>query len=83
LTFVERPFQAVIFITASDDEETFRQAIEAGCVAYLHKPFAANLLIGAIKEAIGLDVTTPTAKSSARTASVTTASRGFGTIQPR
>jgi FixJ family two-component response regulator len=44
----------VIFITASDDEEAFRQANEAGCVAYLHKPFAANLLIGAINEAIAL-----------------------------
>jgi FixJ family two-component response regulator len=44
----------VIFISSSDDEATFRQAIEAGCVAYLHKPFAANLLIGAINEAIAL-----------------------------
>jgi FixJ family two-component response regulator len=42
----------VIFITALDDKETFRQAIDAGCVAYLHKPFAANLLISAINEAI-------------------------------
>jgi FixJ family two-component response regulator len=42
----------VIFITSSDDEETFRQAIEAGCVVYLHKPFAANRLISAISEAI-------------------------------
>jgi FixJ family two-component response regulator len=44
----------VIFITALDDKEPFRQAKEAGCVAYLHKPFGAGLLIGAINEAIGL-----------------------------
>jgi FixJ family two-component response regulator len=42
----------VIFITALDDKETFRQANEAGCVAYIHKPCAADVLIGAINEAI-------------------------------
>lgn len=42
----------VIFITARDDEATLREAIEAGCVAYLRKPFAGNQLIGAINEAI-------------------------------
>jgi FixJ family two-component response regulator len=44
----------VIFITALDDKETFRQAKEAGCVAYLHKPVVADLLIGKINEAITL-----------------------------
>jgi FixJ family two-component response regulator len=44
----------VIFITALDGRETFRQAHEAGCVAYLRKPFAADQLIGAINEAIPL-----------------------------
>ena len=38
----------VIFITASDDERLQSEAIKAGCVAYLQKPFAADLLIGAI-----------------------------------
>ena len=42
----------VIFITAVDDEATREEAIAAGCVAYLRKPFPSNQLIGAIKEAI-------------------------------
>jgi FixJ family two-component response regulator len=41
----------VIFMTAFDDEATRTQAHNAGCVAFLHKPFAANLLIGAIEKA--------------------------------
>jgi len=43
----------VIFITAVDDEATREEAIAAGCIACLRKPFASNLLIGAIKEATG------------------------------
>jgi FixJ family two-component response regulator len=49
---------AVIFITAVDDEALEREAVEAGCVAYLHKPFPAASLIGAIEKAfadIGLN----------------------------
>jgi FixJ family two-component response regulator len=42
----------VIFITARDDEASLREATEVGCVAFLRKPFAAKLLIGAINEAI-------------------------------
>jgi FixJ family two-component response regulator len=42
----------VIFITALDDDPTFRQAREAGCVAYLRKPFEADLLLAAINEAL-------------------------------
>ena len=38
----------VIFMTAFDDETTHREALAAGCVAYLNKPFPAHLLIGAI-----------------------------------
>lgn len=41
----------VIFMTAFDDESTHEEAIKAGCVACLHKPFPARLLIGAIKTA--------------------------------
>src|ERR1700731_3335677 len=40
----------VIFMTAFDDEATRMQAQSAGCVAFLHKPFVANLLIGAIEK---------------------------------
>jgi FixJ family two-component response regulator len=43
----------VIFITALDDEAIQREAMETGCVAYLRKPFPANLLIGAIDKATG------------------------------
>ena len=40
-----------IFITALDDEATHKAATEAGCVAYLRKPFLASLLVGAIDKA--------------------------------
>jgi FixJ family two-component response regulator len=42
-----------IFITAVDDEATQKEATEAGCVAYLRKPFLASLLVGAIDKATG------------------------------
>ena len=42
----------VIFISAEDDETLHEAAIESGCVAYLRKPFLAQLLIGAINKAI-------------------------------
>src|SRR5260370_25155104 len=38
----------VIFMTAFDDEATRQEAVAAGCIAYLHKPFPAQSLIGAI-----------------------------------
>jgi FixJ family two-component response regulator len=41
----------VIFMTAFDDEATRLQAQSAGCIAFLHKPFVAKLLIGAIEKA--------------------------------
>ena len=41
----------VIFMTAFDEEPTRKQAQSAGCVAFLHKPFVASLLIGAIEKA--------------------------------
>ena len=41
----------VIFITALDDDATRKQATDAGCAAYLRKPFLADLLIGAIEQA--------------------------------
>jgi FixJ family two-component response regulator len=41
----------VIFMTAHDDEATHRQALKAGCVAYLRKPFQARQLIDAIGKA--------------------------------
>ena len=41
----------VIFMTALDDEATRREALQAGCTAYLRKPFAARQLIDAIGKA--------------------------------
>ena len=41
----------VIFMTADDDEPTRTAANAAGCVAYLHKPFPAQMLIDAIEKA--------------------------------
>ena len=42
----------VIFISAVDDESVHEEALAAGCVAYLRKPFLAHLLIGAINKAV-------------------------------
>jgi FixJ family two-component response regulator len=41
----------VIFMTARDDEATRAQALEAGCVSFLCKPFRATQLIDAIESA--------------------------------
>jgi FixJ family two-component response regulator len=38
----------VIFMTAVDSEATRQEAFDAGCIAYLRKPFLAKLLIDAI-----------------------------------
>jgi FixJ family two-component response regulator len=43
----------LIFMTGLDDGVIQRQAAEAGGVAFLRKPFPANMLIDAIKKAIG------------------------------
>ena len=42
----------IIFMTALDDEAIMTQATALGCVAYLRKPFSANLLIAAIVNAV-------------------------------
>jgi FixJ family two-component response regulator len=43
---------SIIFITAVEDEALEREALKAGCVAYLHKPFSADLLIDAVNMAL-------------------------------
>jgi CheY-like chemotaxis protein len=45
----------VIFITAVESETTRKAALEAGCFAYLHKPFPSDLLIEAIEAIIEKD----------------------------
>ena len=42
----------VIFMTALDDEAIREQALKAGCVALLRKPFQARQLLEAIKKAV-------------------------------
>jgi FixJ family two-component response regulator len=41
----------VIFMTAMDDDATRNEAMAAGCIAYLKKPFAPQLLLDAIAKA--------------------------------
>jgi FixJ family two-component response regulator len=41
----------VVFMTAIDDAATRKEAIDAGCIAYLRKPFAPQLLLDAIRKA--------------------------------
>jgi FixJ family two-component response regulator len=42
----------VIFITAHGDEEARAQALAAGAVAFLHKPFSEDALLSAIEMAL-------------------------------
>lgn len=42
----------VIFMTANDDEATRNAAMNAGCIAYLQKPFAQRVLLDAIWKAV-------------------------------
>ena len=43
----------IIFMTALEDETIERQATALGCVAYLRKPFQADLLVDAVINAMG------------------------------
>jgi FixJ family two-component response regulator len=40
----------VIFITGADNEAARQAALEAGCVAFLEKPFLSSALIAAIRK---------------------------------
>ena len=42
----------IIFMTAIDDDATRKEAMDAGCIAYLKKPFAPNLLLDALGKAV-------------------------------
>jgi FixJ family two-component response regulator len=42
----------IIFITAHEDEDQRRQALEAGAVAFLYKPFCDDALLNAIDTAL-------------------------------
>ena len=43
----------VILMTAIDSDIVRKEAVEAGCIAYLRKPFPARQLIDAIGKAVG------------------------------
>jgi len=40
----------VIFMTALEDDDTYKTAMATGCVAYLHKPFLASALVDALDQ---------------------------------
>jgi len=42
----------VIFITGKDDESVIAQAIDLGCIAFLHKPFESRSLQSALNTAL-------------------------------
>ena len=44
----------IIFITGNNADHVRKQATEAGCLAFLPKPFAAQSLLGAIEKAKAL-----------------------------
>jgi FixJ family two-component response regulator len=48
------PSIPVIFITGNDSDGARRAAMEAGCIAYLTKPFSSNSLLDAIEKASAL-----------------------------
>jgi FixJ family two-component response regulator len=46
----------VIFITGNDSERTRKAAMQAGCTAYLPKPFSAQALVDGISRALASGV---------------------------
>jgi CheY-like chemotaxis protein len=42
----------VVFVTASDSEVTRKAAMDAGCMAYLEKPFPARALMNLLDRAL-------------------------------
>ncbi|MDQ3828735.1 MAG: response regulator [Candidatus Tectomicrobia bacterium] len=51
LTRVHCPIP-IIFITAHEDDDTRTQALHAGAVAFLSKPFSDEALLGAVESAL-------------------------------
>jgi FixJ family two-component response regulator len=49
---LQRPELPVIFISAHYDEETRQRALDQGAACFLHKPFDAADLLGAIQPAL-------------------------------
>jgi FixJ family two-component response regulator len=49
---VDHPDLPIVFITAQEDENCRRQALQAGAVAFLYKPFSEQDLLNAIDAAV-------------------------------
>jgi FixJ family two-component response regulator len=49
---VDHPDLPIVFITAQEDENCRRQALQAGAVAFLYKPFSEQDLLNAIDTAV-------------------------------
>ena len=47
-----RPQVPVIFLTAHYDEDTRRQALHGGAIAFIHKPFDTSTLLSLIERAV-------------------------------
>jgi FixJ family two-component response regulator len=60
----------VIAKSAIDDTDLETEATRTGCNAYLHKPFPAKLLIGALIAALAIHDSVDRDRSSLRDASV-------------
>ncbi len=60
----------VIFMTANDDEATRNEAVDAGCIGYLRKPFARQVLLNAIGKAVAGCVKTCASRECAELFSV-------------
>ena len=52
----------IIFVTAYDNKESRKQALHAGAIAFLGKPFSDKLLLQAIREALRHDESTAMTK---------------------
>jgi FixJ family two-component response regulator len=53
----ERPELPVIFISAHNDDETRRRAVDEGAASFLYKPFDAGELLEAIRVALANSLT--------------------------
>jgi FixJ family two-component response regulator len=82
----------VIFMTANDDEATRNEAVDAGCIAYLRKPFARQVLLDAIGIAVAQrarrhgrgrdeDFSSPPAQIPARAANAPGSSLGSDVVR--
>ena len=49
------PLIPVIFITGNDSDDARKAAMDAGCIAYVAKPFSAETLVNAVGKAHAVD----------------------------